>query len=209
MTKTMESNREFMSLKGGETQTVPASTDTEERQTVTKSEVFDVLKNERRRAVIQFLDDRGGSGTLSEVAELIAAEENDTTVERLTSSERKRVRIALYQCHLPRMHKMGVVDFDKHRGTIALRDPAAEVLLHLNVAPRGAAAATDSSDRFIVAFAVGVAGLVTAGALGVGALSAVPPSGWTEVAALALVAIAGWHWRRGRAPDDPNELIER
>jgi hypothetical protein len=208
MTKTMESNREPMSLKGGETQTVPASTDTEDRQTVTKSEVFDVLKNERRRSVIRFLNDRGGSGTLSEVAELIAAEENDTTVERLTSSERKRVRIALYQCHLPRMHKMGVVDFDKHRGTIALRDPAAEVLLYLNVAP-GGAAATDSSDRLVVAFAVGVAALVTAGSLGVGVLSPVPPSGWTAVAALALVAIAGRQWRRGHAPDDPNELTER
>jgi hypothetical protein len=106
------------------------------------------------------------------------------------------------------MHKMGVVDFDKHRGTIALRDPAAEVLLYLNVAP-GGAAATDSSDRLVVAFAVGVAALVTAGALGVGVLSAVPPSGWTAVAALALVAIAGRQWRRGRAPDDPNELTKR
>jgi hypothetical protein len=106
------------------------------------------------------------------------------------------------------MHKMGVVDFDKHRGTVALRDPAAEVLRYLNVAPREAAA-TDSSDRFVVAFAVGVAALVTAGSLGAGVLSALPPSGWTEVAALALVAIAGWQWRRGRAPDDPNELTER
>jgi len=208
MTKRLESNGDVMSLKGGESQTVPASIDTEDCRTVTKTEVFDVLKNERRRAVIRFLDDRGGSATLSEVAERIAADENDTTVERLTSSERKRVRIALYQCHLPRMDKMGVVDFDKDRGTIALRDSAADVLLYLDVPPRGTET-TGSSDRLVVAFAVGVAALVTAGALGVGALSAIPPSGWTEVAALALVAIAGEQWRRGRATDDPNELTEK
>jgi len=210
MTKRLESNGNIMSLKGGESQTVPAPIDTEDCRTVTKTEVFDVLKNERRRAVIRFLDDRGGSATLSEVAERIAAEENDTTVERLTSSERKRVRIALYQCHLPRMDKMGVVDFDKDRGTIALRDPAAKVLLYLNVAPEAEAEeTTGSSDRLVVAFAAGVAALVTAGSLGVGALSAIPPSGWTEVAALALVAIAVVQWRRGRATDDPGGLTEK
>jgi len=185
-----------MSVKGGEKPLIQESIGTENAQTVTETDVFDVLKNERRRAVIRYLDDHGGSAKLSDVAEKIAADENETTVQRLTSKERKRVRIALYQCHLPRMDTIGVVEFDKHRGTIELRDPAARVLMYLNTEPEASQSA-DSSDRLVFAFSVGVAALAIAGALGLGMLSAVPPSGWTVVSALALVGLAGEEWLRG------------
>ncbi|WP_435074266.1 DUF7344 domain-containing protein [Halorubrum sp. HHNYT27] len=184
-----------MSLKGGDNQTVGEPLEAEEDQTVTKNDVFDVLKNERRRAVIRHLDDRGGSSTLSDVAERVAAEENDTTVQRISSDERKRVRIALYQCHLPRMDRMGIIDFDKDRGTIALRDPASQVLLYLDLSDRGGT--TDASNRPAFVATVVVAAVVMVGALGVGPFAAIPPSGWTAVAALALVAIAGMQYLAG------------
>lgn len=182
-----------MTTRGAEKRRFRELADAGDDRTLTKTDVFDVLKNERRRAVIQYLHDHGGSADLSDVAEHIAARENDTPVRQLTSQERKRVRIALYQCHLPRMDALGVVDFDKDRGTIELLDPASQVLFHLRLSPENGRKA-GSTDRLAFAFAVGVAALVTAGTLGLGALSAVPPAGWTAVSVVALVGIAGRQW---------------
>ncbi|MGM0684006.1 MAG: DUF7344 domain-containing protein [Halobacteriota archaeon] len=184
-----------MTTRGAENRQFRELADPGDDRTLTQTDVFDVLKNERRRAVIRYLHDHDGSADLSEIAEHIAAGENDTPVRQLTSQERKRVRIALYQCHLPRMDALGVVEFDKHRGTVALLDPASQVLFHLQLAPENGRK-TDSSDRLTVALALGAAALVTAGTLGLGALSAVPPAGWTAVSVVALVGIAGRQWLR-------------
>jgi len=90
-------------------------------------QIFEILKNSRRRETLQYLCDNNGNGTLSDVAEHIAALENDTTVQAISSTQRKRVYVGLYQCHLPKMDDMGVIEFDKNRGTIELA-PAAEQL---------------------------------------------------------------------------------
>jgi len=91
--------------------------------------VFEILKNSRRREVIHYLRDRESDDrvSLGELAEHVAAIENDTTTEQLTSSQRKRVYVGLYQCHLPKMDDMGVVDFNQDRGHVALA-PQSECL---------------------------------------------------------------------------------
>jgi hypothetical protein len=90
-------------------------------------QIFEVLKNSRRRQTLRFLKENDGETTLSEVAEHIAALENDTTPRAITSAQRKRVYIGLYQCHLPKMDDMNVIDFEQNRGTIEL-GPNAEQL---------------------------------------------------------------------------------
>lgn len=80
--------------------------------------VFGILKNSRRRLVLEYLHDADDEVTLSNLAEHIAAIENDTTPERLTSSERKRVYVGLYQCHLPKMDDAGAIDYNQQRGLI-------------------------------------------------------------------------------------------
>lgn len=80
--------------------------------------MFDVLKNRRRRRVLEILHEQAGQTTLSVMAECLAAIENDKPRERLSSQERKRVYIGLYQFHLPRMDRAGVIEFDRNRGTI-------------------------------------------------------------------------------------------
>lgn len=81
-------------------------------------QTFEILKNQRRRHVLEYLYTVDGQVSLSELAERIAAWENDKEIRQITSSERKRVYVGLYQCHLPKMDGMGIVDFDKPRGTI-------------------------------------------------------------------------------------------
>lgn len=86
--------------------------------------VFGILKNSRRRKVLRYLCEHDGTATLSDLAEHIAAIENDTTPAQLSSSQRKRVYVGLYQCHLPKMDDVGVIDYNQARGKIELTDLA-------------------------------------------------------------------------------------
>jgi len=82
-------------------------------------QVFEILKNKRRREALAYLRSADELPvTIGELAEHIAAIENDTTPDAISSSERKRVYVGLYQCHLPKMDEYDVVDFDKDRGNI-------------------------------------------------------------------------------------------
>lgn len=86
-------------------------------------QVFGILKNERRRRVLRMLQQtEDDTLSLSDLAEQIAAWENDKPIKQITSDERKRVYVGLYQCHLPKMDGMGVIDFNKPRGIIELGD---------------------------------------------------------------------------------------
>lgn len=103
---------------------------------------FELLKNHRRRVVLQYLAEQP-STTLSALAEHVAAQENDKPIRSLTSAERKRVYISLYQCHLPKFHDAGVVEFDSDRGTVERRAPADQLTPYLTAVsgsePRGGA----------------------------------------------------------------------
>ena len=93
---------------------------------------FEILKNSRRRETLRYLNSNGGETTLSEVAEHIAALENDTTVRAITSTQRKRVYVGLYQCHLPKMDDADVIEFDQNRGTIAIGPNASQLDQYLD-----------------------------------------------------------------------------
>jgi DNA-binding transcriptional ArsR family regulator len=90
----------------------------EEASELPLDQVFEILKNSRRRETLHYLEENGGEASLSDLAEHIAAIENDTTVAAISSSQRKRVYVGLYQCHLPKMDDMDIVDFNQNRGTI-------------------------------------------------------------------------------------------
>ncbi|AGN02220.1 hypothetical protein L593_11375 [Salinarchaeum sp. Harcht-Bsk1] len=93
--------------------------------------VYDILKNTRRRRVLHLLYEDEEGTTLGDLAERIAAVENDKPRSQLDAQERKRVYVGLYQCHLPRMDDAGVVDFDGDRGTVELGTHAEQVYGHL------------------------------------------------------------------------------
>lgn len=169
---------------------IPREAGGREQRRVTTDEVFDVLKNKRRRVVLRYLIEHGGYAELSDVAEHIAAAENETTVQQLSSQQRKRVRIALYQCHLPKMDSLQLVEYDKSGGTIELREAAAEVEPYLDLARTDVRSGYVSS-RGVAVFAVSVVALVVAGTLGLGPLSLVPPTWWTFLSTLAIVGLAG------------------
>ncbi|WP_135302779.1 DUF7344 domain-containing protein [Haloarcula amylovorans] len=137
-----EPGRERSQSMGAEEE-VPADVEAEEAEqsSLSLDLIFEILKNSRRREVLHYLreadpDDRV---SLGELAEHVAAIENDTTTDALTSSQRKRVYVGLYQCHLPKMDDMGVVDFNQDRGHVALA-PAADYLTEYLDTPNDATA---------------------------------------------------------------------
>jgi hypothetical protein len=100
---------------------------------LSKDELFHLLQNQRRRRVLLYLQSADSEVTMREVAEQVAAWENDTTVEALSSDERQRVYIALYQSHLPKLDDSGVLSYNQQRGIIERTPIANQLDTYLNV----------------------------------------------------------------------------
>lgn len=86
-----------------------------------QDQLFDILRNQRRRTVLRYLAAHSQRDVaLGDLAEVVAARELDKPRAALTSAERKRVYIGLYQVHLPRMDDVGAVEFEEDRKRIRL-----------------------------------------------------------------------------------------
>jgi hypothetical protein len=132
--------------------------------------VFEMLRNERRRRVLEYLEAEPET-TLSDLAEHIAAQENDTTVRKLSSQERKRVYVGLYQCHLPKMDGSGIIDFDGDRGDVERTERADQLTPYLDADGDEDDDATDGVPAlgYVVTVALGTLAYFGAAALGTAA----------------------------------------
>lgn len=149
-----------------------------------RDRVFALLKNPRRRAVLLHLREASAT-TLSDLADQIAAEENDTTPEQLSSSERKRVYISLYQNHLPKLAEFGAIDYDQSRGDVSRCERARRLQRYLDRLD-GEPDSSRSRARTIRSVG-GVVGLVSLiGVVGLPEISVV----WGVVAAAALLGVS-------------------
>ncbi|MFC6724173.1 ArsR family transcriptional regulator [Halobium palmae] len=107
------------------------SESTTEEIELSKDEIFYLLKNRRRRDIVRYLMDNDGTATLSELAEHIAAWENDIDVQALNSGQRKRVYVALYQTHLPKLAENGIIEYERNRGDVTLTEHADRLKTYL------------------------------------------------------------------------------
>lgn len=148
---------------------------------LTTDDVFMLLKNERRRRILSILRETPET-TLSDLAEAIAAMEHDTEPERLTSSQRKRVYVSLYQCHLPKLDEHGVIAFDSSRGDVVRAAGAEQLEPYLEDA-------ADENGVGVVPVCGCLLGLVALVGVAVPALG--PAAVWGGLAAAGLVASSG------------------
>ncbi|MFB6161155.1 MAG: hypothetical protein ABEJ61_08265 [Haloferacaceae archaeon] len=94
---------------------------------------LELLSNRRRRFTIHFLKQRnGGPVSVSELADRVASWENAKEESELTHKERKRVRNALRQFHLPKMAEYGFVEYESQRGRVELSDAAARANFYVD-----------------------------------------------------------------------------
>ncbi len=98
--------------------TTSSPQDTESSQPLSKDTIFHILQVQRRRLTLQYLQGRTDAVSLRDLAEQVAAWENNMSVVELTSKERQRAYISLYQTHLPTLDTEGIVEYNKDRGTI-------------------------------------------------------------------------------------------
>ncbi|RBI62550.1 hypothetical protein DMJ13_11915 [halophilic archaeon] len=85
---------------------------------LSRDKIFHILQTQRRRDALRYLKANEGPVEMRALAEQVAAWENDTTVAALSSDERQRVYIALYQSHLPKLDEEGVIDYNQSRGIV-------------------------------------------------------------------------------------------
>ncbi|MFC4553065.1 MULTISPECIES: DUF7344 domain-containing protein [Halorussus] len=160
-----------------------AESETEEVADLSRDLVFDVLKNRRRRYALHYLRRAEETVQLSELAEQVAAWENDTTIDAISAAERKRVYTALYQSHLPKLDDAGIVDYNQNRGIVELSGAAEQLDVYLDLDAKPDIAWSN----WYLGLAVGGIGLLSAAWLGL------PPAalmGDVLVAALIVVAYA-------------------
>ena len=128
--------------------------ESEVRTALSLDHTFEILKNHRRRKVLKYLREEESEVTLSDLAEHIAALENDTEVSLITSSQRKRVYVGLYQCHLPKMADMDIIEFEQNRGIVRIGQNAPQLFEYIDAGP------ADAEPRFDRYLGLSLAGLV-------------------------------------------------
>jgi len=94
--------------------------------------VFDILSSSRRRYVLYYLRTIGEPVELTDLAEDVAAWENDCSVEELTTQQRKRVYVSLYQTHVPKLESVGLVEYDQDSGEVSLTNRAFQIDSYLD-----------------------------------------------------------------------------
>lgn len=117
----------------------------EETSKLDEGEIHDILRNDRRRAVIEFLSERGDHATIRELSEHIAAFESGE--DPPPRNVRQSVYVSLHQTHLPKLEGLGVVDYDTDSKDVELRKRATSVEAYMG---------QDSNviDRFALAYLV-------------------------------------------------------
>jgi hypothetical protein len=148
-------------------------------RSIGEADIHDVLRNDRRRMVLEHLGDAEGAVSARDLSEAIAAREAGS--DPPPRDVRRSVYISLQQTHLPKLDDLDVVDYDDATREVRPGDNAAEVGVYMEVVPRYGL----SFAEFHAGLGALGALLVVAAAVGVPGLSSVSPVAW------ALVAFAG------------------
>lgn len=103
---------------------------------LSQDDVYEVLRNRRRRYVIHYLRGTDSRVALGTLAEHVAAWENDIDVTAVGADARKNVYTSLQQFHLPKMEELDLVVFDQRAGEVTLTDAADDIDVYLEVVDR-------------------------------------------------------------------------
>lgn len=148
-------------------------------------EIHTVLSNSRRREVIKQLQTNGDGMAARELAERIAElESGESPAPR---NKRQSAYVALQQTHLPKLDKLGIIEYDSQSKHVRLRDSVAQVTEYMREASPHSAS---QPDLFL---GIGVLGLllVLGSDIGLPVLGAVPPQYWAYGLLAVVITIAG------------------
>ena len=176
----------------------------------TADDVYEALSNRRRRYALHHLKqlDTEGPVDLSDISTQVAAWETGTDPETLGYDDRKNVHTSLYQFHAPKMDELGLVNYDRNRGTVELTEHGEDVDIYLE-------AVTGRQIPWATYFLL-LSSLMTTVALAawfdVAAVGVLPDSGWTLFVAITFLvssssfAYNNWNVMRVGTEGPPPEL---
>jgi len=122
-------------LRTDDSSTADGDEDDAPDEPLSKGEIFEVLRNQRRRYVVQYLKQDDRPVELGDLAQQVAAWEYETTLEGVTPEQRKRVYTTLQQTHLPKMDSTGILRFDSDEGRIESTDRTQDISVYLEIVP--------------------------------------------------------------------------
>jgi hypothetical protein len=161
----------------------------EEFDALSHDDVFEILSNRRRRFTLHHLQRNVDRAELGELSEHVAAWENGTPVDGISSAERKRVYTSLQQFHLPKLDSKGVVDFDDRAGVVELTDTVRDLDIYLEV--------VDGNDipwsQYYLGLAAVNLGLLVAALVGTYPLTLISGFGWGIFTATSILVSALVH----------------
>ncbi|WP_224268644.1 DUF7344 domain-containing protein [Haloprofundus salinisoli] len=165
--------------------------ESDRRNSLAETDIYGVLKNERRQHVVERLADRAETQSVRALSEHIAAIETDSNTP--PRNVRHSVYVSLCQTHIPKLDDLDIVDYDADAKDVAPGRHTQTVAAYLMDTP------TDRSRHDELYLGLGVVGsaLVAAGVLGAPVLSVAPSV--VGLAFLSLTALAaGFFVARGR-----------
>jgi len=176
---------------------------------MTKSQIFDVLRNERRRYLLHYMKTADGEVELGDLATRIAAWEHGTDVDHVPSDQRKSVYTTLQQTHLPKMDDAEILEYDSDRGIVRRTEYTDQLSVYLEIVPRNE---LPWREYYLGLGFVSLA-LVAAVSVGIYPISMLDPAIWAGVIAAVLTtsALAHVYYERSMrlgAEELPPELSE-
>lgn len=89
-------------------------------------DIHDVLSNERRQLTLRILAEIGESLTTRELSERVA--EHETGERPPPRNIRQSAYVSLQQTHLPKLDRLGIIDYDTTAKRVTLTEQAEEVI---------------------------------------------------------------------------------
>lgn len=156
-------------------------------------DVHKLLSNPRRREALDYLFRSTEAVSLRDLSEVIATAE--TGASPAPRKVRESVYVSLHQNHLPKLHELGVVDYDRDRKLITVLDPVREVTRHMELTTPYGVTWTDYYRWVGVLGLCGVVGSLT----DLPAVSAVDPLAWASGSLAVLAGSTAYQLWKGRS----------
>jgi len=101
---------------------------------LSKSDIFGVLQNDRRRCVLESLRRQGGQSVRS-LSEEIARAESQT--EEPKSNVRKSIYVSLLQTHIPKMESLGIITYNREQDIVELLPASQDFNVYMETVKKG------------------------------------------------------------------------
>lgn len=101
---------------------------------LSKSDIFGILQNDRRRCVLELLREKG-SQSLRSLSEEIACIEAGS--EEPKSSTRKSIYVSLIQNHIPKMESLGIVIYNREQDCVELLPTSHNFDIYMETVKKG------------------------------------------------------------------------